>query len=102
MTWMQVKRHQGLQATEFKKCSQDPKYFIKNYVKIRHPKRGTIKFDTYGWQDDIVDHIHTGKNVVLLKSRQLGASWIIGAYIVWLITFRLNIEASLFSVRLVT
>jgi hypothetical protein len=45
---------------EYKKCLVDPIYFMKKYVKIQHPIRGTVNFDLYEFQEktltDLVDH----------------------------------------------
>ena len=75
------------QVKELIKCGKDPTYFIKKYVKIQHPTRGLIKFDTYDFQNgclnDFVDHRFN----VILKSRQLGISTLSAAYAVWLAYF---------------
>jgi hypothetical protein len=75
------------QVKEIIKCGKDPSYFIKKYVKIQHPTRGLIKFDTYDFQDecltDFVDHRFN----VILKSRQLGISTLTACYAVWLAYF---------------
>jgi len=87
-----------IQATEWKKCREDPAYFIQKYIWIRHPMRGKIKFALYEWQKELVGRLHRRENVLVIKSRQVGVSWAAGAYVVYLITFRADIEASLFSI----
>lgn len=72
------------QVKELIKCGKDPTYFIKKYVKIQHPTRGLIKFDTYDFQNDcLVDFVDHRFNIIL-KSRQLGISTLTAAYAVWL------------------
>ena len=39
---------------EFKKCKDDPVYFISNYVKVTHPVRGLVPFKLYPFQKDIL------------------------------------------------
>ena len=70
------------QVAEIVKCGKDPHYFINNYVKIQHPERGTISFDTYPFQDDCVDNFIANRFNVIVKSRQLGLSTLVAAYAV--------------------
>jgi hypothetical protein len=86
------------QAREFKKCRNDPVYFIEKYIKLRHPKRGTIPFKMYPWQKEAIGYAVAGKNVSMKKSRQQGASWSFGAYTVWRMIFLTNQEIQLFSI----
>ena len=37
------------QAAEFVKCSQDPVYFIKTYVKIVNVDKGLVPFDMWNF-----------------------------------------------------
>lgn len=76
------------QIREIIKCGRDPIYFIKTYTKIQHPMKGTIPFDTYPFQDDCVKAFEDNRFNIVLKSRQLGLSTIVGAYAVWLALFR--------------
>jgi len=75
------------QVKEIIKCGQDPIYFIKKYVMIQHPTRGTIKFDTYDFQDDCVNDFQNHRLNIILKSRQLGISTVCAAYAAWLAIF---------------
>jgi hypothetical protein len=72
---------------EYKKCLVDPIYFMKKYVKIQHPIRGTVSFDLYDFQEkaltDLVDHDFN----IILKSRQMGISTLTAAYSLWLMVF---------------
>ena len=38
--------------SEYKKCIEDPIYFMKKYVKIQHPIRGTVGFELYPFQEE--------------------------------------------------
>ena len=72
---------------EYKKCLVDPIYFMKKYVKIQHPIRGTVNFDLYEFQEktltDLVEHDFN----IILKSRQMGISTLTAAYSLWLMVF---------------
>jgi len=73
--------------SEYKKCLENPMYFMKKYVKIQHPKRGTIPFELYPFQDkslqEIIDHDYN----IILKSRQLGITTLSSAYSLWMMIF---------------
>jgi hypothetical protein len=75
------------QVKEIIRCGKDPVHFFNKYVKIQHPTKGLLSFDTYPFQDkcvkDFVDHRFN----VILKSRQLGISTLTAAYAVWLTLF---------------
>ena len=60
---------------------------MKKYVKIQHPKRGTIPFNLYPFQEDALKTlIHNDYNIIL-KSRQLGITTLTSAYSLWLMIF---------------
>jgi len=57
---------------ELIRCSKDPIYFIKNYIKIQHPVRGSVPFDLYDYQEEIINCIHNNKDSMVLTARQMG------------------------------
>ena len=75
------------QMQEILRCGKDPIYFIKKYTKIQHPKRGTIPFETYPFQDECVKDFQAHRLNIVLKSRQLGLSTLCAAYAAWLAIF---------------
>jgi hypothetical protein len=76
------------QAQEVIKCGKDPAYFINKYVYISHPLRGTIKFNTFPFQDDCLQSFVDHRFTIVLKSRQMGLSTLIAAYALWYAIFR--------------
>ena len=42
------------QIEEYVKCSQDPLYFIRNYVKIVSLDKGLVPFEPYDFQEDMI------------------------------------------------
>jgi len=72
---------------EILKCGKDPSYFLTAYARISHPMHGLILFDTYDFQDDLLDHFNDYRFNVILKARQLGISTITAGYIVWMMLF---------------
>jgi len=60
------------QVTEIFKCSQDPVYFIKNYVKIVNVDRGLIPFDMWPFQEEMVKSFHNNRFSISKMPRQVG------------------------------
>ena len=57
------------QVAEYIKCSQDPKYFIKNYMKIVHVDKGLIPFELWDFQEDMIDNFHENRFVICKMPR---------------------------------
>jgi hypothetical protein len=72
---------------EYIKCSKDPIYFIKTYVKVVHVDRGTVPFALYGYQERIINDYHENRKVIVLAPRQMGKTVSTAAYFLWLILF---------------
>lgn len=86
ITKQKIQRNQE-KIDEIIKCGKDPAYFIKKYVKISHPMKGSIPFETFPYQDDCLDMFQNHRLVITNKSRQLGLSTISAAYSLWLCLF---------------
>jgi len=76
------------QVAEIIKCGKDPSYFFNTYLKIQHPVKGLVPFNTYPFQDDCVEQFIDHRFNIVLKSRQLGLSTLVSAYSVWLAIFQ--------------
>ena len=72
---------------EYVKCAKDPIYFMKKYVKIQHPTRGTLPFLTYPFQDKALEDFVKHDQNIILKSRQMGITTLVSGYAIWLMTF---------------
>jgi len=73
---------------EFKKCKDDPIYFISNHIKVVHPMRGLVPFKLYPFQKDIVNNLETNRFNILRKFRQAGCTTIAAAYSLWKALFQ--------------
>jgi hypothetical protein len=87
---------------EIIKCGRDALYFINRYVKIAHPERGMVKFDTYPFQDECVKEFQNNKMVIVNKSRQLGLSTICAAYSLWMAIFQREKNILIIATKLET
>ena len=76
------------QISEIIKCGKGPTYFFNSYLRIQHPVRGLIKFDTYPFQDECVETFLENRFSIILKSRQLGMSTLVAAYATWIALFQ--------------
>lgn len=72
---------------EYIKCAKDPAYFCRKYVYIQHPMRGRILFNLFPFQEKVLRLFRDSKNIIVLKSRQLGISTLGAGYALWLMTF---------------
>ena len=91
--------YQDLIRDEYKKCLESPVYFMKHYVKIKHPMRGTILFDLFKFQEETLQAFHDYKFNIILKSRQMGISTLVASYSLWLMTFFKDKNVLLISLK---
>lgn len=85
---------------ELAKCVQSPRYFIEHYCYIYDGKsENWILFELWESQADVLDKVHTNQKLIGLKARQLGLTWLMLAYALWLMLFRPIASVLLFSKR---
>lgn len=72
---------------EYMKCSKDPIYFAKEYIKIVHVDHGLIPLDMYDYQQEIVEKITANRRVAVLTARQSGKTTTATAVILHYILF---------------
>jgi len=60
------------QVEELKKCYASPVYFVRNYVKIVHPVHGTVPFDLFDYQVNMLEAYHEEQYTIVLSARQTG------------------------------
>ncbi len=59
---------------EWIRCTNDPIYFFKKYCWIQTNTGGKIKFNTWPFQEKVLDEMINHSYNIILKSRQLGIS----------------------------
>jgi len=90
------------QIEEYVKCSQDPLYFIKNYVKIVSLDKGLVPFEPYDYQEDMIRTIHENRFVIGKLPRQTGKSTTIIAYMLHYVLFNQSMSVAILANKLTT
>lgn len=85
------------QLDEFKKCSKDPVYFIKNYVKIISLDKGIIPFELYPFQEDMVTKFVNNRFVICKIPRQSGKTITTVAFLLHSILFNENYNVAILA-----
>ena len=90
----QISWDQLLEEREWRRCfpkGRDPaklmeafEYWCSEYVYIKHPEHGRIKFDLFDAQRQTASGWMVNRYSLLLKARQLGFSTLVAAYCLWL------------------
>lgn len=76
------------EVREYVKCSKNPVYFAKNYVKIINVDKGLVPFKLYKFQKEMVETFNKNRFSICKLPRQSGKSTTVTAYILWLILFK--------------
>jgi hypothetical protein len=78
---------------------QDFSYFLTHFVRIMEPPpgRGIISFELWPHLVSVVSTLLGNRLIVWLKARQIGASWIIASYALWLAGFKTGSQVMMFS-----
>lgn len=77
---------------EYQKVASDFIYGIKKYCKVEHPKKGKIIFDLFDFQAECLKQFFTHRYNIILKSRQMGISTLVAAYILFKMLFNENFK----------
>lgn len=75
------------QVAEYIRCSEDPVYFITNYMKIINVDRGLVPFELYDFQEEMISSMATNRFTVITTARQVGKSTTTCAFILWYVLF---------------
>lgn len=86
-------------ARKWLRCKVDPEYFIRNFVKIVHQKKGIIPFDMYDFQERALKDLFEYDYNIILKARQMGLTTLLSAYALWLMIFENNKEVLALSYK---
>ena len=76
------------QVQEYIKCSKDPIYFAKNYIKIVNVDEGLINFKMWNFQEEMLKKFKDNRFVITKCPRQVGKTTTTVAYLLWATIFQ--------------
>jgi hypothetical protein len=76
------------QVAEIIKCTEDPVYFIKNYVKIVNVDHGLVPFDMWPFQEDMVRTFKDNRFCIAKMPRQVGKTTTTVGFMLWSVLFQ--------------
>ena len=76
------------QVAEILKCTEDPVYFIRTYVKIVNVDHGLVPFDMWNFQEDMVRDFHSNRFCIAKMPRQVGKTTTTVGYMLWCVLFQ--------------
>ena len=88
------------QTAELTACKMYPAYFISHYCQIfDNEMKAWVPFDLWDAQQVVLHDIDSNKQIVILKARQLGMTWLCLGYMLWLMLFKPVASCLVFSRR---
>ena len=90
------------QLKEYIKCSQDPVYFIRTYIRIVSLDEGLIPFAMYDFQEEMVQKFHDNRFNIAKLPRQSGKSTIVTSYLLWYVLFNQNVNVAILANKAAT
>ena len=85
------------QVTEYIKCTNDPSYFVKRYVKIVSVDKGLIPFEMYDYQEKLIKILHENRFVIGKLPRQTGKTTTVGSYLLHYVLFNQNMNVAILA-----
>lgn len=70
-----------------KRCAEDIREFAK-HAWLSDPVLGEMPFAMWDWQEGMLELWTEERLVCVLKARQLGVSWLVAVYVLWVALFR--------------
>jgi hypothetical protein len=85
------------QIKEFVKCSEDPLYFIENYVQIVTLDDGLVPFKPWDFQQDMLRKIHDNRFIICKFPRQTGKSTTVISYLLHYVLFNPDVRVAILA-----
>lgn len=82
------------------RCARDPAYFVNHFCFIQDPSTfSEFRFILWDFQKELLTLFEQNRSTIILKARQLGVSWLVAAFALWVAMFRENANVLLLSKR---
>ena len=82
---------------EWVKCSEDPIYFVENYMKIISLNEGLVTFNPYPYQRNMISSFVDNRYTIVTTARQAGKSTTTCGFILWYIIFHADKTVALLA-----
>ncbi len=87
---------------EYKRCMDDPLYFIQNYVRIVSLDEGLIPFKMYNFQKEMVGTFHNNRFTICKLPRQSGKSTTMISYLLHYALFNPSVNIAILANKAAT
>ena len=87
---------------EYKKCMDDPLYFIQTYVKIVSLDEGLVPFKMYNFQKEMVGTFHNNRFTICKLPRQSGKSTTMISYLLHYALFNPSVNIAILANKAAT
>lgn len=85
------------QVAEIIKCTEDPIYFIKKYVKIVNVDLGLVDFNMWPFQEEMVNTFHKNRFCIAKMPRQVGKTTTTVGYMLWSVLFNIDYKIAILA-----
>jgi len=90
------------QLFEYKRCMEDPLYFIQSYVRIVSLDEGLIPFKMYPFQKEMVGTFHNNRFTICKLPRQSGKSTVMISYLLHYALFNPSVNIAILANKAAT
>ena len=90
------------QLFEYKRCMEDPLYFIQSYVKIVSLDEGLVPFKMYPFQKEMVGTFHSNRFTICKLPRQSGKSTVMVSYLLHYSLFNPSVNIAILANKAAT
>jgi len=90
------------QLFEYKRCMEDPLYFIQSYVKIVSLDEGLVPFKMYSFQKEMVGTFHSNRFTICKLPRQSGKSTVMISYLLHYALFNPSVNIAILANKAAT
>jgi len=90
------------QLFEYKRCMEDPLYFIQTYVRIVSLDEGLVPFKMYPFQKEMVGTFHNNRFTICKLPRQSGKSTVMVSYLLHYALFNPSVNIAILANKAAT
>src|SRR4051794_33959226 len=69
-------------------CVDDPLYFMRHFMRVQHPTKGSVAFDPFPFQVRLIEAFHKNRFCIALTARQAGKTTCAAGFLLWRAMFQ--------------